>query len=111
MHLMHPNYCQITTTCITCDGVCVYACVYTCVCVCVCVYVRVCMFVCMHMHVCVVSNQYCIVLMLTGSTMMYTAEELKRATKDYDEGAVIGKGGFGMVFAGKLRHCNVAIKR
>ena len=49
--------------------------------------------------------------MLTGSTMMYTADELKRATKDYDEGAVIGKGGFGMVFAGKLRHCNVAIKR
>ena len=51
------------------------------------------------------------VVYLTGSTMMYTADELKRATNNYAEGAIIGKGGFGTVFSGKLRHCNVAIKR
>lgn len=50
-------------------------------------------------------------LCITGSTMVYKHAELVKATDDFAESAIIGIGGFGMVFEGKIRCCNVAVKR
>ena len=50
-------------------------------------------------------------LYMTGSTMVYTYSELQKATDNFAASAVIGKGGFGVVYEGKIRCCKVAIKR
>ena len=42
--------------------------------------------------------------------MIFTIRELKEATGDFDPTKVVGKGGFGEVYRGKLRHTDVAIK-
>ena len=34
-----------------------------------------------------------------------------KATHHFTESAIIGRGGFGMLFEGKIRCCNVAVKR
>ncbi|KAK7385114.1 hypothetical protein VNO78_30825 [Psophocarpus tetragonolobus] len=45
-------------------------------------------------------------------TTIFTAEQLKKATNDFDESLIIGKGGYGTVFKGFLTHNNVvAIKK
>lgn len=38
-------------------------------------------------------------------------EELKAATADWDQRAILGRGGFGVVFRGKWKHTDFAIKR
>lgn len=43
--------------------------------------------------------------------MVYLPSDLLAATKDFDETNIIGTGGFGMVFRGSIRHCDVAVKR
>ncbi|CAJ1971951.1 unnamed protein product [Sphenostylis stenocarpa] len=46
------------------------------------------------------------------STTIFSAEQLKRATNDFDENLIIGKGGFGTVFKGVLSNNKiVAIKK
>lgn len=51
------------------------------------------------------------------SVEMFTVEELKKATNNYGESSIIGRGGFGMVYKGtlsenrKIRNQVVAIKR
>ena len=42
--------------------------------------------------------------------MEFYADELARATRNYARGSVIGRGGFGTVYKGNLRHSTVAIK-
>lgn len=51
-----------------------------------------------------------IIFYYLGSAMTFTYESLMKATGDFAEANVIGKGGFGKVFRGTLRHVNVAIK-
>ena len=48
---------------------------------------------------------------IIGSTMVYKHAELVKATHNFSESAIIGKGGFDMVFEGKIRCCDVAVKR
>ena len=43
--------------------------------------------------------------------MVYTFGELQKATDNFAEKTVIGRGGFGMVFEGEIRCCSVAIKK
>ena len=42
--------------------------------------------------------------------MIFSGDELLRATSYFSEENMVGKGGFGRVFRGKLRHSEVAIK-
>ena len=42
--------------------------------------------------------------------MIFSEADLERATGDFSEENMVGKGGFGRVFRGKLRHSDVAIK-
>ena len=46
-----------------------------------------------------------------GSAMVYTGSELVTATKNFNDNGIIGTGGFGVVFQGRIRHCLVAVKR
>ena len=47
----------------------------------------------------------------SASGMMYTSVEVIEATSNFNQNNVIGKGGFGEVFKGSLRLCDVAVKR
>lgn len=42
--------------------------------------------------------------------LSFTHDELKCATENFTNSRLIGKGGFGKVFRGIIRHTNVAIK-
>ena len=42
--------------------------------------------------------------------MEYTPEDLKKATKNFDDGNCLGCGGFGSVYGGILRCTAVAVK-
>ena len=48
---------------------------------------------------------------IAESDMVYSLSELAAATNDFGHGGIIGKGGFGVVYQGKIRHCHVAVKR
>lgn len=43
--------------------------------------------------------------------MVYTFAELQKATDSFAENTIIGRGGLGVVFEGKIRCCSVAIKK
>ena len=43
--------------------------------------------------------------------MVYTFAELQKATDSFAENTIVGRGGFGVVFEGKIRCCSVAIKK
>lgn len=43
--------------------------------------------------------------------MVYNCGEVATATKNFDDSGIIGTGGFGVVFQGRIRHCHVAVKR
>lgn len=43
--------------------------------------------------------------------MMYSFAEIQKATSNFAEEAIIGRGGFGMVFEGKSRCCSVVVKK
>lgn len=42
--------------------------------------------------------------------MEFFASELAKATRNYGRASIIGKGGFGTVYKGNMRHSTVAIK-
>lgn len=42
--------------------------------------------------------------------MEFFAMELAEGTRNYTRSAILGKGGYGTVFKGFLRHCDVAVK-
>ncbi len=42
--------------------------------------------------------------------MTFSRDELVAATSNFNAGNIIGKGGFGLVYRGKLRHTLVAVK-
>ena len=46
----------------------------------------------------------------TCKGMVFYADELAKATHSYGRSSVIGKGKFGTVYKGTLRHCTDAIK-
>lgn len=49
--------------------------------------------------------------MYSAGCMVFSADELARATNYYSHASLIGKGGFGKVYKGTLRKCmTVAIK-
>lgn len=50
-------------------------------------------------------------LIHAGSSMVYTEQQLSDATNSFSDSNLIGKGGFGAVYRGTLRKCNVAIKK
>ena len=43
--------------------------------------------------------------------MVYRHAELVKATNNYSESGIVGRGGFGVVFEGKIRCCSVAVKK
>ena len=52
----------------------------------------------------------CIFVTNAAQSMEFFASELASATKNYAQSTIIGKGGFGTVYKGYLRHSAVAIK-
>ena len=45
-----------------------------------------------------------------GDAMIFSFEDLSKVTNNFSKEKMIGKGGFGRVFRGKLRHSDVAVK-
>ena len=45
-----------------------------------------------------------------GGSMLFSHELLREATNNFSKDKLVGKGGFGRVFKGRLRHSDVAIK-
>lgn len=50
------------------------------------------------------------VVWFSGDAMIFSSDLLRDVTDNFSKGRLIGKGGFGNVFKGKLRHLDVAIK-
>ena len=42
--------------------------------------------------------------------MVFSVDDLSRVTDNFSKERLIGKGGFGKVYRGKLRHADVAVK-
>ena len=60
-------------------------------------------------------NNYCcwipiIVLLCVGGAMFFEYSELQKATNNFSKDTVVGRGGFGTVYKGELRHTTVAVK-
>ena len=49
-------------------------------------------------------------MLLTGDAMMFSFDDLSKVTNNFSKERLIGKGGFGKVYRGKLRHADVAVK-
>ena len=49
-------------------------------------------------------------MLFSLDALTFTQEELKYATDDFSDVRLLGKGGFGRVFKGIIRHTAVAIK-
>lgn len=47
---------------------------------------------------------------LSDQCMEFFADELSKATRSFNRSTVIGRGGYGTVYKGELRHQTVAIK-
>ena len=45
-----------------------------------------------------------------GDAMIFSLDDLSKATNNFSKEKMIGKGGFGRVFRGKLRYSDVAVK-
>lgn len=45
-----------------------------------------------------------------GDAMIFSLEDLSKVTNEFSNDHLIGKGGFGRVYRGKLRHADVAVK-
>ena len=48
--------------------------------------------------------------LLQGGAMTFFGCQIREATNNFEEEKQVGKGGFGHVFRGRLRHSDVAIK-
>lgn len=48
---------------------------------------------------------------LLGSSMIYSSAELLKATDNFSQENIVGKGGFGVVYRARIRMCNVAVKK
>lgn len=56
------------------------------------------------------SLSYHIVFLLPGDAMIFSLDDLSKMSDNFSKQRMIGKGGFGRVFRGKLRHLEVAVK-
>ena len=48
---------------------------------------------------------------LLGSSMIYSSAELLKATDNFSQENIVGKGGFGVVYRARIRMCDVAVKK